>query len=535
MALNLFGFTIGKENKALGQSVVLPTPDDGAILGNASGFYGTYLGFDNIYRNESDLIRKYREISMYPECDSAVEDIANETIVFDEDKKAVALNLDELKVSDAIKKKIHAEFDTLYTLLNFDQRGYELFRRWYIDGRLYLHKVVNNASLKDGILELRLIDPRKIKKIKEVEKKVDKNNNTVYEQGSEYYVYSESPQGAQAQQTQPGINDIKLTTDSVCFVPSGLLDMQSNLVLSYLHKAIKPVNQLSYIEDALVIYRISRAPERRIFYIDVGNLPKTKAEQYLKDVMNRYRSKLVYDANSGEVRDDKKHQAMLEDFWLPRREGGKGTEVTTLPGGQNLGEIDDIEYFRRKVYQALNVPLTRMNPESGFQLGRATEISRDEIKFTKFITRIRKKFNHLFNDLLKTQLLLKKVITEKDWIEFEDKIKYSYVKDNHFSELKENEILTARLNLLGDMQNYVGQYFSKEYIKRNVLRLTDAEIENMNQEIEKEKDDPDMLAKNGDNEEQQSGQQPAAPATQATTGETGHIGIDNTGIGSEEE
>jgi hypothetical protein len=439
------------------------------------------LDTDGRQRSESDLIRRYRDIAQQPECDSAIEDIINEGIVANEKDQAVAIELDRLGYPKKIKDRIREEFDTVLELLNFDTKGHDIFRRWYVDGRLYYHKVIDTKNPKRGIQELRYIEPVKIRKVKEISK-APKSNSSVdlIQDVQEYYMYS--PKGLNSGASE----GIKISPDSITYVPSGLVDQNKGHVLSYLHKAIKPVNQLRMIEDALVIYRISRAPERRIFYIDVGNLPKIKAEQYLKDVMNRYRNKLVYDASTGEIRDDRNHMSMLEDFWLPRREGGRGTEITTLPGGSNLGEIDDITYFKQKLLRSLNVPMSRMEAEAGFSLGRSTEITRDELKFTKFVQRLRKKFTPLFTDILKSQLILKGVITLEDWKKMQQHIQYDFLQDGHFAELKRAELLEDRINALGSIESYIGTFFSKEWVQKNVLNLTDHEIEDMQVQINKE-------------------------------------------------
>ena len=489
MAVNLFGFEIsrpGEQKNVSKQDIILPSPDDG-VQTVSGGAYGTYINQDFSSKNEHDLIKKYREISMHPECEAAIDDIINEAIVSDDDKQ-VDIILDDVQVSDSIKKKIREEFKYTLRLLDFNKRSHELFKRWYIDGRLYFHKVVDTKNTKEGIQKLRIIDPRSIKYVREVKKddkqQIEKGVGAI-KSIREYFLYSEGQVlGNIVQMKQQ--NSVALTKDSVTYCPSGLTDMNNNIVLGYLHKAIKPVNQLRMMEDALVIYRIARAPERRVFYVDVGNLPKQKAEQYLKDIMTNFKNKLVYDGDTGEIKDDRKFMNMLEDFWMPRREGGRGTEITTLGGGQNLGEIEDVEYFKKKMFLALNVPQSRMQPESGFQLGRATEINRDELKFTKFVGRLRKKFNELFQDLLRTQLLLKGVITEDDWDLMKEDIRYSYVKDNQFSELKDQEILRERLALLRDAAEYTGQYYSNLWIRRNILKQTDDEIEAINSEIEAE-------------------------------------------------
>ena len=483
----LFGFTIQRSTKDSGgeRTFSTPTPDDGTIDVAGGGFFGQILDTDGRERSDLDLIRRYRDIAQQAECDTAIEDIVNEGIVSNQNDQAIEISLDRLHYPDKIKRKIRAEFDEVLRLLHFEQRGHDVFRRWYVDGRVFYHKVIDTKNPRKGITELRYIDPTKIRKVREVKKDLDgKTGVEMTEKINEYFIYNEKGL------TPSGIGSagqgIKIAVDSIAYTPSGLIDGNSGRVMSYLHKAIKPVNQLRMIEDALVIYRISRAPERRIFYIDVGNLPKIKAEQYLKDVMNRYRNKLVYDATTGEIRDDRNHMSMLEDFWLPRREGGRGTEITTLPGGSNLGEIDDITYFQRKLYRSLNVPISRLESESGFSLGRSTEITRDELKFTKFVQRIRKKFSPLFTDILKTQLLLKGIIAPDDWPEIQEHIQYDFLADGHFAELKDAELLENRLNALQTVEAYIGTFFSKEYVLKKVLRMNDSEIEAMRDQIKKE-------------------------------------------------
>ncbi|MDP7367767.1 MAG: portal protein [Candidatus Pacebacteria bacterium] len=490
----LFGFRIEKSNKVAGggQSFTSPTSDDGTIEVAGGGFFGQVLDTDGRQKSDYDLIRRYRDIAQQAECDTAVEDIVNEGIVSNQNDQAVEISLDRLPYTDKIKRKIRKEFSEVLRLLHFDQKGHDIFRRWYVDGRIYYHKIIDPKNTRKGITELRWIDASKIKKVREVKKKVDaKTGVAVVDKFEEYFLYNEGSVYGGGHSTATG-QGLKIAADSITYVPSGLIDGNSGRVLSYLHKAIKPVNQLRMIEDALVIYRISRAPERRIFYIDVGNLPKIKAEQYLKDVMNRYRNKLVYDANTGEIRDDRNHMSMLEDFWLPRREGGRGTEITTLPGGSNLGEIDDITYFQRKLYRSLNVPISRMESESGFSLGRAAEITRDELKFTKFVQRIRKKFVPLFTDVLKTQLLLKGIVAPDDWIEMQEHIQYDFLQDGHFAELKDAELLENRLNQLQTVESYIGTFFSKEYVLKKVLRMNDTEIQEMRDQIKKEMDTDPM-------------------------------------------
>ena len=483
----LFGFRIerSKKDQGAGTSFSTPTPDDGTQDVAGGGFFGQILDVDGREKTELDLIRRYRDISTQSECDAAIEDIVNEGIVANQKDQAIALDLDRFPYSDKIKRKVRKEFEEILRLLDFEAKGHDIFRRWYVDGRVYYHKIIDEKDTRKGITELRFVDPTKIKKVREIQKDKDpKTGVEMIKKIDEYFIYNEK--GLMSAGSGAGSQGIKIAPDAITYVPSGLVDGNSGRVLSYLHKAIKPVNQLRMIEDALVIYRISRAPERRIFYIDVGNLPKIKAEQYLKDVMNRYRNKLVYDANTGEIRDDRNHMSMLEDFWLPRREGGRGTEITTLPGGSNLGEIDDITYFQRKLYRSLNVPISRLETEQGFSLGRSTEITRDELKFTKFVQRIRKKFTPLFTDILKTQLLLKGVIAADDWPLIQEHVSYDFLADGHFAALKESELLEDRINQLGSVEPYIGTFFSKEYVLKKVLHFNDSEIEQMRDQIKKE-------------------------------------------------
>ena len=485
----LFGFKIERSSKDSGGEATFstPTPDDGTIDVAGGGFFGQVLDTDGRERTDLDLIRRYRDIAQQAECDTAIEDIINEGIVANQNDVAVEITLDRLPYPEKIKQKIRAEFHEVLRLLSFEQKGHDIFRRWYVDGRCFYHKIIDSKNPRKGITELRYIDPTKIKKVREVIKGVDKKTSIpMTEKIDEYYIYNEK--GLASAGTSGTNQGLRISLDSITYCPSGLIDGNSGRVLSYLHKAIKPVNQLRMIEDALVIYRISRAPERRIFYIDVGNLPKVKAEQYLKDVMNRYRNKLVYDASTGEIRDDRNHMSMLEDFWLPRREGGRGTEITTLPGGSNLGEIDDIQYFQKKLYKSLNVPISRMDSEAGFSLGRSSEITRDELKFTKFVQRIRKKFVPLFTDILRTQLLLKGVIAPEDWPSLQEHIQYDFLQDGHFAELKDAELLNDRIQALDGIQSYIGTFFSKEYVLKKVLRMNDADIADMNDQIRKERD-----------------------------------------------
>ena len=484
----LFGFKFERAKDSGSQEKFTePSSEDGTIEVAGGGFYSTHLNTDGRERTEMDLVRRYRDISQQPECDSAIEDIVNEGIVSNEKDAAVAIELDRLMYPKKIKDRIREEFDTVLQLLDFDTKGHDIFRRWYVDGRIFYHKVIDKNNPKKGIQELRYIDPKKIKKVKQVKKDLKKGSQIeLIKNVQEYYMYNDK---GLASGTSQGI---KIAPDSITYVPSGLIDQNKGHVLSYLHKAIKPVNQLRMIEDSLVIYRVSRAPERRIFYIDVGNLPKIKAEQYLKDVMSRYRNKLTYDASTGEIRDDRNHMSMLEDFWLPRREGGRGTEITTLAGGSNLGEIDDITYFKQKLFRSLNVPISRLEAEAGFSLGRSTEITRDELKFTKFVQRLRKKFTPVFTDILKTQLILKGVVTLEDWKKISQHIQYDFLQDGHFAELKAAELMRDRIDMLGSIESYIGTFFSKNWVQKNVLNLTDHEIEDMQTQINKEEGlDPD--------------------------------------------
>lgn len=484
-----FGFEIKrkKEQKDV-PSVVSPAIDDGStVLTDVSAYYGATLDLDASIKSENELIKKYRETALYPDCDNAVEDIVNESIVIEDDQPSVDIVLDNVKLPNGIKNKIREEFEEIYSLLRFDERGHDIFRTWYVDGRLYYHVMVDPSAPKNGIQELRYIDPRKIRKVKRVEKQKTAAGVEIVKGVEEFYMYNDK--GITDSATQ----GVKMSLDSVVFTPSGNLDATSGTILSYLHKAIKPVNQLKMVEDAVVIYRLSRAPERRIFYVDVGNLPKIKAEQYVNDIMNKFRNKIVYDANTGEIKDDRKHLSMMEDFWMPRREGGKGTEITTLPGGQNLGDIADIQYFQKKLYQSLNVPMTRLVPEAGFNLGRSSEITRDELKFSKFIDRIRRKFSKLFLDTLRIQLVSKGVMSIEDWEEIESDVRFDFLKDNHFAELKDNEILSQRVNMLQQMEAYIGKYYSIEWTRRNVLRQTEDEIKDIDKEIEAEQEDIEDL------------------------------------------
>jgi len=477
----LFGFSFKKKAvKERAPSPVQPSSEDGATSYIAGGYYGQYLDLDGNFKTEYDMVKKYREMAMHPEVDSAIEDILHEAIVADQNDSPIEVNLDNLEVSESVKVMIRDEFEYIKNLFGFDSKAHEMFRRWYIDGRLYYHKVIDLDNPADGIKEVRYIDPSKIKKVRQITKPKTADEFMKYDFGSsaEYFVYN--PKGLNNTSANSGI---KIAKDAITYVTSGIMDTNRNIVLSYLHKGIKVLNQLRMIEDSLVIYRISRAPERRIFYIDVGNLPKVKAEQYLREVMGRYRNKLVYDAATGEIRDDRKYMSMMEDFWLPRREGGRGTEITTLPGGQNLGELTDVQYFQTKLYKALNVPAGRLDSGTAFNLGRSSEITRDELKFTKFVGKLRKKFSDIFNDTLKTQLILKSVITPEDWEDMKEHIQYDYLKDNHFTELKNLEMKTEQLNVLGLMDPFVGKYFSINYIRSEILGMTEKQIEEMDMEM----------------------------------------------------
>ena len=495
----LFGFSI-EDNEPLSPSAVSPVPpnnEDGVDHYMSSGFFGSYVDIEGVYKTEFDLIKRYREMALHPECDSAIEDIVNEAIVSDSNDSPVEIELSNLNASDGIKKTIRQEFKHILDLLDFDKKAHEIYRNWYIDGRLYYHKIIDFKNPEAGIQELRYIDAMKMRYVRKQKKNKQaelnklnplKNDPMDYDfpELEEFFIYNPKTTGTGNPMQTSTNTGIKMTKDSVAYCTSGLVDRNKGSTLSYLHKAIKSLNQLRMIEDSLVIYRLSRAPERRIFYIDVGNLPKMKAEQYLRDVMMRYRNKLVYDANTGEIRDDKKYMAMLEDFWLPRREGGRGTEISTLPGGQNLGEITDIEYFKKKLYRSLNVPPSRMDGEGGFNLGRSSEILRDELKFTKFVGRLRKRFSNMFNDMLRTQLLLKNVITPEDWEVMSEHIQYDFLYDNHFSELKEAELMNERLSLAATAEPYVGKYYSQDYVRRKILRQTDIEILERDKLIEDE-------------------------------------------------
>ena len=488
---SLFGFTIARksdeDDQAVQQSFTPPTNDDGALTITSAAYYGTYVDLDGTAKNEVELISRYREMSMQPEIESAIDDIINEAICSDDDGRNIKMILDDLQQPDKIKKALQTEFQTVLKLLNYNNMAQDIFRRYYVDGRMYYHIIIDRENPTQGIRELRYVDPRKLRKVREVKKKKDERTGVeVMNVINEYYIFNDKVVSGGSSNFGPV--GVRITTDAIISVVSGLMDSRRAVVLSYLHKAIKPLNQLRMIEDATVIYRISRAPERRIFYIDVGNLPKLKAEQYLRDIMVKYKNKLVYDANTGEVRDDRKFLSMMEDFWLPRREGGKGTEIATLPGGQNLGELEDVKYFEKKLYKALSVPVSRLNPEtSGFSLGKTNEITRDELKFAKFVDRLRNKFSDLFAQAMRVQCVLKGICTDDEWSEMKEHIHFNFIKDNNFTELKDAELMRERLSLLSDVDPYTGTYFSKLYVQRAVLRMTDEEIEIMNKEMDKEK------------------------------------------------
>lgn len=487
---NLFGFKISRgeqeevKKQQIEQTFALPANDDGAVTLQTGAYFGTYVDLEGVIRNEVELITRYREMAMQPELETAIDDIVNEAIVVQDSGVPVAINLDELKQPETIKKKIAKEFDTIMELLDFANNGHEMFRRWYVDGRLFYNVMINKDKPRDGIYELRYIDPRRIRKVREIQKQKDPRTGAeIVINQQEYYIYNE--RGQMGGTTNMGI---RIAPDSVINVNSGLMDSRRAMVLSYLHKAIKPLNLLRMVEDATVIYRLSRAPERRVFYIDVGNLPKQKADQYMKDVMTKYRNKLVYDSDTGEVKDTRKHLSILEDFWLPRREGARGTEVDTLQGAMNLGELEDVKYFERKLYRSLGVPISRLEPQQGFSLGRTTEITRDELRFTKFIQRIRNRFAQVFDDAMRIQLVLKGICTEDEWKEFRQYIWYDFKVDNNFNELKEQELIGLRVALLMQVDPFVGRYFSMEWVKKNILQFTDDEIEEILGQIEDEKE-----------------------------------------------
>ena len=531
MPINLFGFTIGKtgatsdkEEARKSPSFVAPDYDDGAVPIEVGGYYGAFVDFDGTIKSDIDLIHKYRDMAIHPEVETAISDICNESIVYGDALETVKIDTGDIKLSKSIRDKIEEEFDGILDLLEFSRRGYEIFRKWYIDSRLYYHIIIDEKNKKKGILELRPIDPVKIRKIRSVKKKPlvkDQNNRPtaiqVVSSVEEFYVYNDKEPNSAA----VSMEGLKISPDSICFIHSGLYDSYRKKVIGYLHKAIKALNQLRMIEDAVVIYRITRAPERRVFYVDVGNLPKQKAEEYVRGLMNRYRNKLMYDPNTGEVADGRKHLSMLEDFWMPRREGGKGTEISTLQGGQNLSEMDDVKYFQKKLFQSLNVPTSRLEESTGFNLGKASEISRDEVKFFKFIERLRMKFSELFLELLRVQLILKGIIREDEWEKIEDKLRFQFAKDSHFSELKENEVLKERLLACRDAEDFVGKYFSREWVRKHILRQTDEDIEQIDKQIEKEKAEGEIAAPEGAAPPPEAGAVPDPAAAAQPTEDTG--------------
>jgi len=502
MAFELFGWSLARAGKVaptsnqeeMARNISFAPPDysDGALPVASGMYFSSYADFDGGIKNSVEMIRKYREMALHPEVEMAIDDICNEAIVYDDTKRPVEIEVDSRNLSPKIKQKIEEEFDEILRLLKFQDNGYDIFRRWYVDGRIYFHKIIDKENPKRGLVELRPVDSMNIRKVRNVSRKKDKKTDAdVVAKVDEFFLYSERDEKTTTTSTfiaavpQKGV---KIAPDSICYIHSGLFDSSKKRVLSYLHKALKPLNQLRMLEDAAVIYRLSRAPERRVFYIDVGNLPKNKAEQYLKDIMNRYRNKLVYDASTGELKDERRHMTMLEDFWLPRREGGKGTEITTLEGGKNLGEMEDVLYFQKKLYKSLNVPTSRLETEqNGFNMGRQAEITRDELKFFRFIERLRKKFSEVFMELLRTQLILKGIITKDDWEQLHPLIRYDFRKDSYFTESKENEILTNRLNIVNTADPYLGKYFSKSFIMKKILRMTEEEIADIEQEIEQTK------------------------------------------------
>ena len=516
-ALKLFGFEIKRAGKANSNkeklpSVVPPTDNDGAGYVTATaGHFGQYVNMDGDQsKDNAQLIMRYRGVSMHPEVDMAIEEIVNEGISSSENSSSVEIALDDIEAPDKIKDQVREEFDSIIAMLKFNELGHDIFRSFYVDGRLYYHLLVNESNMKAGIQEIRNIDSAKVRKVKEIKYKKDpKTGVKLVDTIDEYFVYEDKPGNQNS--------GVKLATDSIAYVTSGLLDESKKKVVSYLHKALKPINQLRMMEDSLVIYRLARAPERRIFYIDVGNLPRGKSEQYMKDIMTQYRNKLVYDADTGQMKDDRKHMSMLEDFWLPRREGGRGTEISTLPGGENLGQIDDVIYFQKRLYRSLNVPVSRLEQEAQFSLGRSTEISRDEVKFQKFIDRLRRRFSGLFMNILRKQLLIKGIITEQDWEEWKDDIYVDFMKDNHFTELKEMEILRERVGLMNEVTQYVGEYFSKDWVMRNVLQLSEDDMKDMKKDIAKEISDDEIVDRSPGAEDEKEEPAPKAPKAPAPT------------------
>lgn len=533
---SLFGFEIKrKQDNADLPSFTPEHKDDGAVVVSAGGQYGTYIDLDGTVRTEAELVSKYREMAQQPEIDSAIEDIVNDSIVTEEHVKTVELVLDDVKIANNVKKAITTEFENVLNLLDFNKYSYDIYKKWYVDGRLYYHVIIDESRLGDGIKELRYIDPRKIRKVREVSKKRDKSDpqaSPIQKTAAEYYVYNDkgfqSRAGAQA--AMGSTNGLRIAKDSIVHVTSGLTDRDGTLVLGYLHKAIKPMNQLRALEDATLIYRLTRAPERLIFYVDVGNLPKVKAEQYLRDMMTKYKSRLVYDSNTGEVRDDRKFMTMTENYWMARREGARGTEISSLPAGQNLGELEDVKYFQRKLFKSLNVPFTRMDPESQFSLGRPSEITREEVKFARFVDRLRLRFSDLFMGCLEKQLILKNIMTPEDWDEFSKQFKFKYARDSFFAESKEMEILTDRLNALNTIAPYAGRYYSNEWIRKNVLRQTEEEIEEIDEQIKNEQGNPQYAPIGPDGQPlDQSAMQPELP-TETPSGASMPPAPTNTGV-----
>ena len=524
--MNLFGFEIRRSTDPVEEQDRQPAfapeiKDDGAVVVAAGGAYGTYIDLQGAARTEAELVTKYREMSMHPEVERAVDDIINEAIIVEDKEKIVQVNLDDVKLSPNVKKLVTKEFNAVLALLDFNKSAFDIFRRWYIDGRMYYHLIIDITKPGDGIKEMRYIDPRKLRKIREVKRKRDpKSQVTQTQTVQEYFIYNEKGFQNKAGEvgTASSATGLKIAFDSIVHTTSGVLDPMNSVVLGHLHKAIKPLNQLRALEDATVIYRISRAPERRIFYIDVGNLPKMKAEQYLRDMMTRHKNKVVYDASTGEIRDDRKFMTMLEDYWLPRRDGSRGTEITTLPAGQNLGKLEDVEYFQKKLYESLNVPTTRLEQDGSFIFGQGQEISRDEIKFTKFIERMRMRFNHLFLDALQKQLVLKNVLTEEDWELIETDIKFDYAKDNYFEQQKQSSVLSDRLSSLSQIQPFIGKYYSHEWVRKHILQQSDENIEEMDEQIIGEQENP--LYKSPD----ESGNPPGGNAPQGTAFSQGSSG-----------
>jgi hypothetical protein len=524
MAIQLFGFKLSKTEDSKKDASDIPSfapppNEDGSYEVAPGGSYGTFVDLEGTVRTELELVTRYRDLALQAEVESAVDDIVNEAIIHEKNEPLVQINLDNIEMPDRVKDKIREEFKTVTKLLDFQNMGYDIFRRWYIDGRIYYHMMINEKRPRDGLQELRYIDPRRIRKVREAMRKdpqAASRTLPIVPAYNEYYLYTPgnvaNPMAAGANPSTMNMG-IKISKDSVVYVTSGLLDDRNRMVLSHLHKAIKPMNQLRMLEDATVIYRLSRAPERRIFYIDVGNLPKMKAEQYLKDMMTKHKNKLVYDAATGEVRDDRKYMTMLEDFWLPRREGGRGTEITTLPAGQNLGEMDDVEYFRRKVYKSLNVPQTRIQSDASFNIGRSGEITRDEIKFSKLIDRLRSRFTHLFDTILETQLVLRGVMSKEEWKLIKENVHYDFLRDNYYAELKDQEIVNARLGILQNIDIYVGKYFSLQYVRENVLQMTEEDIIKIEQEIADE-EDMNVAAQQDMAQDEQQPQSQQSPAFQ---------------------